>query len=101
MCGILERGEGIGADMPRYLTQHSLACLTRQGAEVLAQHMQAGRGARAERGLVSMAEGKMIAEFEAETREALEAWLRSEKVHYDWIVRVEWELRGGKLELVG
>ena len=28
--------------MPRYLTQHTLACLTRQGAEALAQRMQTG-----------------------------------------------------------
>jgi hypothetical protein len=87
--------------MPRYLTQHSLACLTRQGAEVLARHMHAGRGARAERVLVNMAEGKMIAEFESETREALEAWLSAEKMHYDWILRIEWELRDGKLEPAG
>jgi len=87
--------------MPRYLTQHSLACLTRQGAEALAQRMQAGGGPRAERVVVNMAEGKMITECQAQTREALEAWLRSEKMHYDWIVRIEWELRNGKLEAVG
>jgi hypothetical protein len=84
--------------MPRYITQHSLACLTRQGAEALAQRMQAGGNARAERVLVNMVEGKMIAEFQAETRAALEAWLASEKMHYDWIVRIEWELHNGKLE---
>jgi hypothetical protein len=84
--------------MARYLTQHSLACLTRQGAEALAQRMQAGSVARANRVLVNMVEGKMIAEFQAETREALEQWLNSEKMHYDWIVRIEWELREGKLQ---
>ena len=87
--------------MPRYLTQHSLACLARQGAEVLAQRMQAGSGPRAERVVVNMAEGKMIAECQAQTREALEAWLSSEKMHYDWIVRIEWELCNGTLESVG
>src|SRR5882724_12880338 len=39
----------LGVPMPRYFTQHTLACLTRQGAEVLAQRMQAGGTARAER----------------------------------------------------
>ncbi len=34
--------------MPSYLTQHTLACLTRQGAEALAQRMQAGGLALAE-----------------------------------------------------
>jgi len=87
--------------MPRYLTQHSLACLTRQGAEALARRMQAGGGPRAERVLVNMVDGKMITECQAETREALEAWLSSEKMHYDWILRIEWELRNGQLESAG
>ncbi|MGA2812363.1 MAG: hypothetical protein ABSG16_13250 [Candidatus Acidiferrum sp.] len=84
--------------MPRYLTQHSLACLTRQGAENLAGRMQQGRAARAERVLVNMLEGKLFAEFRAESREALEAWLGAEGMHFDWIVRIEWESKDGKLE---
>jgi hypothetical protein len=87
--------------MPRYLTQHSLACMTRQGAEALAAKMQQGGPARAERVLVNMVEGKMVAEFRAESKEALDAWLKSEKMHFDWILRVEWELRDGKLEAAG
>jgi hypothetical protein len=85
--------------MARYLTQHTLACLTRQGAETLAQRMLAGGEARAERVMVNMLEGKMFAEFRAESRDALEAWLKSEGMHFDWIVRVEWETKGqdGKL----
>ena len=55
--------------MPRYLTQHTLACLTRQGAEALAQRMQAGGPAHAERVLVNMLEGKMFVEFRADSRE--------------------------------
>ena len=83
--------------MPRYLTQHTLACLTRQGAEALAQKMQSGEGARAERVLVNMIEGKLFAEFRAESREALESWLKAEGMHHDWLVRIEWETRDGKL----
>lgn len=84
--------------MPRYLTQHALACLTRQGAEALAQRMQAGEAARAERVLVNMLEGKMFAEFRAESREALEAWLKKEGMHFDFLVRIEWELQGDRLQ---
>jgi len=87
--------------MPRYLTQHSLACLTRQGAEALARQMLQGGSAHAERVLVNMVEGKMIVEFHAESKEALEAWLRDEKMHFDWILRIEWELRDGKLASAG
>ena len=86
--------------MPRYLTQHTLACLTRQGAEVLAHRMQSGGTAHAERVLVNMLEGKMFAEFQAESREVLESWLKTEGMHYDWLVRIEWESRDGKLQPV-
>jgi hypothetical protein len=87
--------------MPVYLTQHTLACLTRQGAEALAQRMMSGGAARAGRVLVNMLEGKMFVEFRAESREALEAWLQTEGMHFDWLVRVEWETRApdGKLHI--
>jgi hypothetical protein len=85
--------------MPRYLTQHTLACLTRQGAENLAERMHSGSTAHAERVLVNMLEGKMFVEFRAESREVLEAWLKAEGMHFDWLVRIEWEshLPDGKL----
>jgi len=85
--------------MPRYLSQHTLACLTRQGAETLAQRMQAGGLAHAERVLVNMVEGKMFAEFRADSRETLETWLKTEGMHFDWIVRIEWETRDGKFQI--
>jgi len=85
--------------MPRYLSQHTLACLTRQGAETLVERLRSGGTARAERVLVNMLEGKMFAEFQAASRETLEAWLKARGMHYDWIVRIEWETReaDGKL----
>jgi len=88
-----------GVPMPRYLTQHALACLTRQGAEALAQRMQAGGLARAERVLVNMLEGKMFVEFRANSREELEAWLKTEGMHFDFLVRIEWEMYGDKLQI--
>jgi hypothetical protein len=85
--------------MPRYLTQHTLACLTRQGAEALAERMQSGGTARAERVLVNMLEGKMFVEFRADSREALESWLKTEGMHFDFLVRIEWEMRGDQLQI--
>jgi hypothetical protein len=46
-----------------------------------------------------MVEGKMFAEFRADSRETLEAWLKAEGMHYDWVVRIEWETHGSKLEI--
>jgi hypothetical protein len=85
--------------MPRYLTQHTLACLTRQGAENLAQRMMCGGTGRAERVQVNMLEGKMFVEFQAESREILEAWLKAEAMHFDWLVRIEWETHGQDYKL--
>lgn len=83
--------------MPLYLSQHTLACLTRQGADALAQRFQSASSVKAERILVNMVEGKMFCEFRVESREALETWLRAEGMHFDWLVRIEWETNGGAL----
>jgi hypothetical protein len=85
--------------MPRYLTQHTLACLTRQGAEALAQRMKAGGLAHAERVLVNMLEGKMFVEFRADSLGDLEAWLETEGMHYDFLIRIEWEMQGDTLQI--
>jgi hypothetical protein len=63
--------------------------------------MRSGATARADRVLVNMLEGKMFVEFHAESREVLEAWLKAEGMHFDWLVRVEWETRepDGKLHI--
>jgi hypothetical protein len=87
--------------MARYLTQHTLSCLTRQGAEGLAKRLQSSETIRAGRILVNMLEGKMVVEFSVDSREALEAYLKAENMHYDWVLRIEWETQAqdGKLHL--
>jgi hypothetical protein len=88
----------LGVPMPLYLSQHTLACLTRQGADALALRFQSAAGVKAERILVNMVEGKMFCEFRAASREALEAWLSSEGMHFDWLMRIEWQTDGGPLQ---
>jgi len=83
--------------MPRYLSQHTIACLTRQGAEELAIRLHAATAVNTKRVLLSMHDGKLLVEFEAANREELEKWLAAEKFHFDWILRVEYESREGKL----
>jgi len=83
--------------MPLYLSQHTLACLTRQGADALAQRFQSAAAVQTTRILVNMVEGKMFCEFHAASRESLEAWLRCESMHFDWLMRIEWETDGGPL----
>jgi hypothetical protein len=86
--------------MPRYISQHTLACLTRQGAEALAERLHVATQVKARRVLVNMQEGKMLVEFEAAGREELEKWLAAEKFHFDWLLRVELESAEGQLRPV-
>jgi hypothetical protein len=83
--------------MPRYLSLHTLACLTRQGAEQLTSRLVAAKDVAARRVQVNMVEGKMLVEFEAADRDTLEAWLKGQGFHYDWLMRVELELQQSKL----
>jgi hypothetical protein len=86
--------------MARYLSSHTLACLTRQGADELARRLAGGMKVGVRRVLVNMHEGKMIVEFDAATREELEQWLASQNVHFDWLLRVELESLGAGLKSV-
>lgn len=86
--------------MPRYLSQHTLACLTRQGAEELARRILAAQPVSARRVLVNMQEGKMLAEFDAGSREELEHWMAAEKFHFDWLLRIEFESSDGALKAI-
>jgi hypothetical protein len=83
--------------MARYLSQHTIACLTRQGAEQLTAKLSAATAVKTRRVLLCSQDGKMLIEFEAANREELEKFLAQEKFHFDWILRVEYESEGGKL----
>ncbi len=86
--------------MPRYLSQHTLACLTRQGAEDLARRVHAAKEVTARRVLVNMQEGKMLVEFDAPGREQMEKWFAAEKFHFDWLLRIEFETIDGTLQAI-
>jgi hypothetical protein len=81
--------------MPRYLSQHTLACLTRQGAQQLSERLRSVEArsgpVSAQRILFNMQDGKMLIEFEAPAREVLEEWLGRERFHFDWLLRLELE----------
>jgi hypothetical protein len=86
--------------MARYISQHTLACLTRQGADELARRLQDAAEVKARRVLVNMQEGKMLVEFDAPGREELEKWLAAQKYHFDWLLRIEFESAGEGLQPV-
>ena len=80
----------------KYVTRHTLACLTRQGAEELARRLAAATEIAARRVQVNLVEEKMVVEFEVPDRELLAAWLKKNSSHYDWLLRVELESEGGR-----
>jgi hypothetical protein len=84
--------------MPCYISQHTLACLTRQGANELARRLRAGTSVSARRVLVNTQEGKMLVEFDAASRDELEKYLAAEKIHFDWLLRIELESTSGDLQ---
>lgn len=86
--------------MPRYLSLHTLACLTRQGAEELAARLERADAFTVRRLLVNMTEGKMLLEVEASGRETVAGWFAQQKFHCDWLLRVELESQEGKLRPV-
>jgi len=86
--------------MPRYLSMHTLACLTRQGASQLSERMFSSARAKARRVQVNMVEGKMLVEFESPDRETLQAWFDTEGFHYDWLMRIEYESDSASGKLV-
>jgi hypothetical protein len=83
--------------MARYLTMHTLACLTRQGAEQLAAQLHAATEVTVRRVLLNLIEGKMLVEFEAADRERLEKYLDGGRLRPDWLLRIEYEAEGGSL----
>ncbi len=86
--------------MPGYLSLHTLACLTRQDAEELTARLATATSVATRRVLVNLVEGKMLVEFEAADRATLEQWLKAQGIHYDWVMRVEFEAQHGRLVAV-
>lgn len=84
--------------MARFVSLHTLACLTRQGAEELTARLYRGRNVKTLRVVVNLYEGKMLAEFGADKRDAVEEWFRTEGIHFDWLMRVELEATDGVLK---
>jgi hypothetical protein len=77
--------------MPRYLTSHNMACMTRQGARELAVRLRASTEVEFLRLVANMTEGQLIGEFNATSREVIERWLAQSGIHYEWLRRIDFE----------
>lgn len=87
--------------MPRFISFHTLACMTRQGAQALvAQLAAAGSPVKLRHTAWDFVEGKMIAEIEAPDRETAERWLNGKGMSPQWLMRIEYESEGGEWKAV-
>jgi hypothetical protein len=77
--------------MPRFLTTHTMACMTRQGAQQFAASLPGEGAIHFVRLLINMTEGKLIGEFEAPDRNSFTNWMDDRKIHYDSVMRVDIE----------
>lgn len=84
--------------MPRYLSEHALACMTRQAAAGLLERLAAASDSvKFRRSYWNFQEGRMVAEFEAPHREAVQQWLEQLGLPYRWLMQVEYESEGVQL----
>ena len=87
--------------MPRYLSLHTLACMTRQGAEALVKSLASDAGpVHLRRTAWNFLDGKMIAEIESADRESAERWLEEKGMRPQWLMRIEYESSDDGLKAV-
>ena len=77
--------------MPRYISQHTIACLTRQALEKLIEELRGDETIKCVRFVSDSLEGKLVCEFEASDKEAVLAYLNTHNMRPQWVMRVEHE----------
>jgi hypothetical protein len=78
--------------MPRYISQHTVACMTRQALEALIAELKRDRTVNCIRFVADSLEGKLLCEFEAPDKQTALAFLSGHNMHPHWVMRVEMEL---------
>ena len=75
--------------MPRYISQHTIACLTRQALQALIVELKRDETVKCLRFVSDSLEGKLLCEFEASNKETVLAFLTVHHMHPQWVMRVE------------
>ena len=79
--------------MPRYISQHTIACLTRQALEALITDLKRDGTVKCIRFVSDSLEGKLLCEFESPDKETTVGFLNAHNMHPQWVMRVENEWR--------
>ncbi len=89
--------------MPKFVTTHAIACMTRQDVERLLKRFRESETAdvRNIRVLCDTLSGRMLCEWEARDRSTLAAWLQACNVQLrgtgEWLMAVQYESSGDKM----
>jgi len=75
--------------MPRYISQHTVACLTRQALQALVLDLKRDETVKCLRFVSDSLEGKLLCEFEAPDKATVVAFLTAHRMQPQWIMRVE------------
>jgi hypothetical protein len=77
--------------MPRYISQHTIACLTRQALEAIIAELRRDETVQTLRCVSDSLEGKLLCEFEAPDKETVVAFLTKHNMRPQSMMRVEYE----------
>jgi len=75
--------------MPRYISDHTIACLTRQALQALIADLKRDATVKCVRFVSDSLEGKLLCEFEAPDKETALAFLAIHNMRPQWVMRVE------------
>ena len=75
--------------MARYISQHTIACLTRQALQALVAELKRDQTVTCVRFVADSLEGKLLCEFEAPDKDTVLACLTAHKMRPQWVMRVE------------
>jgi len=84
-------GAAITGFMPRYISQHTIACLTRQALQAVVAELKRDETVKTIRCVSDSLEGKLLCEFEAPDKETVVAFLAAHNMRPQWVMRVEHE----------
>jgi hypothetical protein len=75
--------------MPRYISQHTIACLTRQALQAIIADLKRDATVTTIRCVSDSLEGKLLCEFEAPDKETVVVFLSVLNMRPQWVMRVE------------
>jgi hypothetical protein len=91
-CGLRRAASpAITRPVPRYTSQHAIACLTRQGLQALIADLKRDQRVKCVRFVSDSLEGKLPCEFEAPDKATVAAFLAAHRMEPQWLMRVEQE----------